>query len=60
MIKTKLLTRRQVMEIWAEQSDELLDTYTCPKCRDLLYKKNNVYFCNNIECSGYKIELTKE
>jgi len=32
-----LLTRREILETWKKQSDEILDSYCCPSCRDILY-----------------------
>ncbi|MBN2547489.1 MAG: hypothetical protein JXB50_16915 [Spirochaetes bacterium] len=54
----KLLTRREVIGIWSRQKNELLDTYVCPKCRDLLYQKDHcVFICR--ECQSIFI-LTEE
>jgi len=62
MKRHRLFTRREVIEIWLKQKDEDLDTYVCPHCRDLLFKKGETYFCNNFDCSYYgeTIELIGE
>ena len=46
----KLLTRRQIIDIWKEQPDNMLDSYCCPNCRDLLDEDENTYFCSNVYC----------
>jgi hypothetical protein len=46
----KLLTRRQIIEEWQKQSDEMLDSFCCPKCRDILYEYADRYFCENEYC----------
>ena len=50
----KLFTRRQVIKIWNKQSDEMLDTLTCPKCRDLLRFEGGYYFWEG----GFEIKDT--
>ena len=35
--KMKLLTRRQIIEEWKKQPDEMLDTLCCPQYRNLLH-----------------------
>lgn len=47
----KLLTRRQIIEEWNKQSDELLDSFCCPNCRDILYEYADRYICENEDCS---------
>jgi len=54
MIKTRLFTRREIIDIWSKQSNEKLDSKVCPMCRNILDKKNGVYFCNNLDCLGYR------
>ena len=50
----KLLTRRQIIEIWNKQPDEMLDSKCCPKCRSLLHEYGDRYFCENDNCNqGY-------
>lgn len=46
----KLLTRKEIIEIWSKQSDTHLNTYTCPNCRDLLVQKGDSYVCINGDC----------
>jgi len=46
-----VLTRREVIEIWSRQNDELLDSPVCPNCHDLLVKKSDgAWFCENGNC----------
>lgn len=47
----RLLTRRQIIEEWNKQTDEMLDSKCCPVCRDLLHEYGDRYFCENRECS---------
>ena len=50
----KLLTRRQIIEIWQQQPDEMLDSFCCPICRDILHEVSDRYFCLNEDCpQGY-------
>ncbi len=51
MIKAKLLTLR---ELGIVDNDKDLDSKVCPMCKNTLRKKNGVYFCNNLECDGYR------
>lgn len=56
MIKTKLLTRQQIIEEW-QKSDTWLDSYCCPYCRDILHllkPEHKSYTCMNQECSLFK------
>ncbi len=59
-----LLTRREIIKMWLSQSVDFLDFYTCPNCRDIVFKKlrkNNVsYYCDNPKCTNYKLELKDE
>jgi len=57
-MKLYLQTRRQIIKLWSNQEDELLDTLSCPNCRDLLF--TNEYGelkCLNTGCSLYNITL---
>lgn len=65
----KLLTRRQIIQIWGKQSDEILDSFCCPNCRDVLeeriYVEDNTtcLVCSNITCSFSRVlksEVEKE
>lgn len=47
----KLLTRKQLIDIWSKQSFEQLNSFCCPKCRDLLLEYPTHFFCLNEECS---------
>lgn len=42
----KLLTRKEIIDIWSKQPKEYLESYCCPNCRDLL---NDEYICKNCE-----------
>lgn len=57
--KCRLLTRREIIDIWQKQSKEFLNTYCCKNCRDLLYetKKENEWYCKN--CDIYFISEVK-
>lgn len=46
----QLLTRREIIEIWKTQDDKILDSYSCPFCRDILQIKNEKYYCSNEMC----------
>ena len=46
----KLLTRREIIDIWQAQRDEFLDLLCCPFCRDILYKDDKGYYCPNQMC----------
>jgi hypothetical protein len=48
-----LLTRKQVIDIWLKQSDEHLNSYGCPNCRDLLFKEGNYFRCKNMDCKNF-------
>jgi hypothetical protein len=34
-----------------KQSDEMLDSFCCPNCRDILLEYADRYFCENEDCS---------
>jgi hypothetical protein len=55
----KLLTRRQIMEEWNKQSDEMLDSFCCPNCRDILHELDDRYFCKNKHCHQLGILKSK-
>jgi len=46
----KLLTRRELIEIWQQRSSEKLDMYCCPYCRDILYEEEYRFVCTNPKC----------
>ena len=48
----KLLTRKQVIEVWNKQGEDHLNSFVCPDCRDILVNHENVLFCENPECSN--------
>jgi hypothetical protein len=53
-----LLKRREIIMIWSKQPEEMLDSYCCPSCRDILHEKDGLYTCRNEFCnfSPYKKE----
>jgi hypothetical protein len=67
ILKRKLQTRREIIEIWNKQTDEIKDTYCCPACRNLLYaykfslyytrlgigNDDDYYYCHNQVCVNY-------
>lgn len=64
--KTKLFTRKEVIEIWQDQKEEFLNSYCCPNCRDLLFdhpyqimfeKSEKHLYCHNAECSSYNLPI---
>ncbi len=59
-----LFTRREIIKLWLSQPTDVLDSYVCPNCWDILFKKlrkNNVsYYCDNPKCTNYKLELKDE
>lgn len=48
--KMKLLTRKEIIDIWFEQDIKFLKSYCCPSCRDILYEEGEYYYCNNDMC----------
>ncbi len=56
----KLFTRRQVIEIWEQQTNKSLDMYCCPNCRDLLIKHKESYTCVNGDCALHGILYKEE
>lgn len=47
----KCLTRREVMKLWEDLADEILDSLCCPACRDILLVNNDGEFsCSNNYC----------
>ncbi len=60
MLKTKLLTRQNIIDMWSTQPEELKNHYCCPNCRDLLYlndEENDFYFCYNHQCSLHETPI---
>ena len=47
---TRLLTRRQIIEMWQKQPSEMLDSYCCPQCRNILLHYVDRYICENRDC----------
>ncbi len=55
-----LQTRKNVIDIWLKQSDDLLNSYVCPNCRDILEKsrtKKDTYYCVNEDCACCDFEI---
>jgi hypothetical protein len=46
----KALTRKEIIEIWKEQPDDLLNSFCCPNCRDLLFNYSGTLMCRNSDC----------
>jgi hypothetical protein len=46
----KALTRKEIVEIWEGGTEENLNSYCCPDCRDLLTKCSGTLFCDNDQC----------
>jgi hypothetical protein len=46
----KVLTRREIVDLWEKQPGCILDSYCCPGCRDILSEIDGVYKCDNILC----------
>jgi len=58
----KLLTRREMIDVWMKQGDRYLNSVCCPNCRDILFDNGDRYLCTNDYCSrGYifKSEVEK-
>jgi hypothetical protein len=36
-----LLTRKQIIEEWKKQTPDLLNSFCCPDCRDILIREND-------------------
>ena len=63
-IKTRLLTRFEIIELWNNQDEIMLNTYCCPNCRDLLFDheflgiaKYGDYYCHNKDCANYNLPI---
>lgn len=50
----KLLKRKEVIELWKSQPEEVLNKYCCPICRDLLssHDGGEQLYCSNIFCDN--------
>jgi len=47
----KLLTRKEIIEIWRRQPNHIKAQYCCPSCRDILTKlKDGKFVCDNQSC----------
>lgn len=69
-IKTRLLTRFEIIELWNNQDEIILNAYCCPNCRDLLFDhadyknikhKNydDFYYCHNEDCANYNLPIER-
>lgn len=54
-----LLTRKQVIDLWTNQTPDLLNSFVCPDCRDVLSREpdENIPYgahlvCNNSMCDN--------
>ena len=46
----KLLTRKEIIEIWSKPPSLFLNSFCCPSCRDILDEDKNMYRCTNDKC----------
>lgn len=52
IIERDLLTRKQIIEIWNEQTEEILNSLCCPECRGILSEGDDkLLYCTNSNCS---------
>lgn len=50
----KLLTRKQIIDEWLKQPEEILHSVCCPLCRNILDEYPDRYLCLNEDCmQGY-------
>ena len=56
-INKKLLTRKEIIEIWRAQGDVFQETYCCPNCKNLLFMEVDLYYCFNQDCNMYDIPM---
>ena len=55
----KLLTRKEIIQLWSQQSEEMLNSYCCPGCRDLLFETEKYYICKNTSCKLFHCTIPK-
>lgn len=55
--EVRLKTRQEIIDIWEYQSDDLLGTFCCPNCRDLLANYSDHHICVNHGCNLFNIKL---
>lgn len=56
-----LMTRREIMEVWRGQSDDMLDSYCCRGCRDILQKDcGGIYRCTNLLCKWFDVPIKED
>lgn len=48
----QLLKRKEIIEIWQAQSEEFLNSYCCPDCRNIMDSDEENYFCCNEMCEN--------
>ena len=46
----KLLTRKEIIELWSKQPENILNSYCCPSCRDIMEETEDAYICRNTGC----------
>jgi len=48
----QIMTRQEIIDTWSKQSEEYLNSYCCPKCRNILIynKEKDFYICDNGMC----------
>ena len=52
----KLLTRKEIIELWQKQGENYLNQLCCPNCRDILIKEYGKYSCENMLCGINEVE----
>lgn len=51
----RLLTRREVIELWSNPESCFLDYFVCPDCRDILFLGPKGLECRNHSCLNTEI-----
>jgi NAD-dependent DNA ligase len=59
MTVSRLLTRKETMNIWKEQNETFLNSIVCPSCRDIInwVEEFNAYYCSNPLCKVGRIKI---
>lgn len=65
-IKTRLLIRFEIIELWNKGNEEILNSYCCPICRSVLldydanYAKSDIFlYCHNEGCMNYDLPIER-
>jgi uncharacterized protein YbaR (Trm112 family) len=58
----KLLKRNEIIEIWDQQNKDILNSFCCPSCRDILVydQETNSYLCFNSLCLIDELKIDKD